>query len=185
VGLAVFNVATLAQIGDLLPTQRGLIERVVTVTGPGLERPGNYLVPLGTPVRFVLEHAGMDSGVREVIFGGPMMGTSVALLDVPLTKGVTGIVAKAARHREQSNGKVYPCIKCGECLQACPMHLNPSRLGILAENREYALMEEEYHLRDCFECGCCSFVCPSHIPLVQHFRIAKAMNRERKEATCP
>ena len=90
IGVAVFNVGTLAQIGELLPRGRGLIERVVTVSGPGVERPGNYLVPVGTPIRFLLEHVGTKSDANEVILGGPMMGMSVASIDVPVTKAICG-----------------------------------------------------------------------------------------------
>jgi electron transport complex protein RnfC len=181
VGAAVFNVATLTQIGELLPYQRGLIERVVTVTGPGVARPGNYMMPLGTPLRFVLEHAGLLEEENEIIFGGPMMGNAVSALDTPITKGVTGILVFPKRIL--ANGrKTYPCIKCGECLAACPIHLNPSTLGILARKREYERMAEEFHLMDCFECGCCTFVCPSNIPLVQQFRVAKAIVRQRQAA---
>ncbi len=184
VGAAVFNVATLAQIGDLLPRSQGLIERVVTVTGSGVKKPGNYLMPLGTPLRFILEQAGASPETREVILGGPMMGFSVASFDAPVTKGITGILVLAEEAKHKRSYKEFPCIKCGECLPACPINLNPSQLGILAQSRKYESMEEHYHLNDCFECGCCSYVCPSNIPLVQHFRIAKRMNRERKAAAC-
>jgi electron transport complex protein RnfC len=178
VGAVVQNIATLAELGRLLPRTEGLIERVVTITG-NVERPGNYLVPLGTPLRFVLDQAGFRGATGEVILGGPMMGSTVASLDVPVTKAVSGILAVAAEWRSAGHRKVYPCIQCGECLKACPKHLNPSRLGMLAAKREYALMAERYHLDECFECGCCTYVCPANIPLVQYFRIAKAMNREQ------
>jgi electron transport complex protein RnfC len=75
--------------------------------------------------------------------------------------------------------KTYPCIKCGECVTVCPIHLNPSMLGQLAAKRQFDVMAEKYHLNDCFECGCCTYVCPSNIPLVQYFRVAKAVNREQ------
>jgi electron transport complex protein RnfC len=179
VGVSVFNVGTLAQIGELLPQGRGVIERVVTVTGPGVRQPGNYLVPVGTPVRFLLEHAGSTPQADELILGGPMMGMSVASLDVPVTKAVSGMVALEAAGTEQHALKVQPCIRCAWCVEACPMHLNPSTLGLLAAQREYARMADEFHLNDCFECGCCSYVCPANIPLVQYFRIAKAINREQ------
>lgn len=176
---AVFNVATLAQLGDLLPNRRGLIERIVTVTGPGVERPGNYLIPLGTSLRYILEQVGMTPDARQVILGGPMMGLSVASLDVPVTKGVSGILVLT--HEAASGADtVYPCIKCGQCVEACPVSLNPSLLGALARRRDYEGMESQYHLNDCFECACCTYVCPSNIPLVQYFRVAKAINRERK-----
>jgi Na+-translocating ferredoxin:NAD+ oxidoreductase subunit C len=182
VGAAVFNVATLAQIGENLPYQHGLIERVITVTGPGVSRPGNYLMPLGAPLEFVLHHAGLKSRDCEVVFGGPMMGTSVAFLDVPITKGVTGVLVLDS-DKTAPEAPEYPCIKCGLCLQACPMHLNPSQLGLLARKHEYDVMASKYHLMDCFECGSCSYICPSGIPLVHYFRIAKAIVREREAKT--
>ena len=178
VGLAVFNVATLAQIGDLLPNRQGLIERVITIAGPGVSKPGNYLTPLGTPIRFAIEQAGCVDQLASVILGGPMMGAAVSSLDVPVTKGVSGILVFT---KEQSNGsRIFPCIHCGACVEVCPMSLNPSRLGMLARKERYEEMETDLHLMDCFECGCCSYTCPSHIPLVQYFRVSKQMNRERK-----
>lgn len=185
VGTLVFNVATLSQIGDLLPRRQGLIERVVTITGPGVGRPGNYLVALGTPLSAVFDMVGIRPGANQVILGGPMMGVSIASLDVPITKGVTGILVLAPNDVSTPNDKIYPCIKCGRCLEVCPIHLNPSRLGLLARKGAYEVMEDRYHLNDCFECGCCSYVCPSKIPLVQYFRIAKAMNKEGKQSRCP
>ncbi|MDE3197967.1 MAG: electron transport complex subunit RsxC [Acidobacteriota bacterium] len=178
-GLAVFNVATLAQIGELLPRRRGLIERVVTITGPGVRKPGNYLVAIGTPLRWALEQAGNTSDVASVILGGPMMGAAASSLDVPITKGVTGVLVLTSREVNRDS-RIYPCIHCAACVDVCPMHLNPSHLGLLARKQRYEEMESGYHLMDCFECACCSYVCPSHIPLVQYFRVAKQMNRERK-----
>jgi electron transport complex protein RnfC len=180
-GVMVFNVGTLAQMGELLPRGRGLIERVVTVSGPAVQRPGNYLVPMGTPIRFLLEHVGATPDANEVILGGPMMGMSVASVDVPVTKAVSGIVVYAKGDADQHKRFVFPCIKCSRCVEACPMHLNPSMLGQLARKREYEQMEQRFNLNDCFECGCCAYVCPSNIPLTQYFRIAKAINRERKQ----
>jgi electron transport complex protein RnfC len=181
VGVAVFNVATLAQIGELLPFRQGLIERVVTVSGTGVRNPGNYLMAIGTPLSFIMEQVGFRERECQMILGGPMMGTSVGTLELPVTKGVTGILAIAKDHPLAiRNGRVFPCIKCGSCVEACPMHLNPSELGLLARKQEYAEMAERHHLMDCFECGCCAFVCPSNIPLVQYFRVAKAITRERK-----
>lgn len=182
VGVSMYNVATLSQLGALLPQGHGLIERVITVSGPGIEKPGNYLVALGTPLRHVLEQLGFQGDARELIMGGPMMGVSVASLDVPVTKGVSGILVLTEESMsKQIPKKVWPCIRCAHCVQACPIHLNPSELGMLAAKRQYETMEKRYHLNDCFECGCCTYVCPSGIPLVQYFRIAKAINRENRE----
>jgi electron transport complex protein RnfC len=179
-GMVVNNVGTLAALGRLLPQGRGLTERVVTVTGPGVARPGDYRVPLGTPLKFVLGFAGAPSDSREVILGGPMMGQAAATLDVPITKGVSGVlVLRGDDLAVPGDLKTYPCIKCGECVESCPMGLNPSTLGMLASKREYDLMGSGFHLGDCFECGCCTYVCPSNIPLVQQFRVAKQVLRER------
>jgi electron transport complex protein RnfC len=179
VGVSVFNVGTLTAIGELLPLGRGVIERVVTVSGTGVQHPGNYLVPVGTPVRFLLQHAGATPRANELILGGPMMGMSVASLDVPVTKAVSGMVVLEESDTDLGERPVQPCIRCAWCVEACPMHLNPSTLGLLASKREYTRMAEEFKLNDCFECGCCSYVCPANIPLVQYFRIAKAINREQ------
>ena len=179
VGVSVFNVGTLTQIGELLPHGHGVIERVVTLSGTGIEHPGNYLVPVGTPVSFLLEYAGATPRANELILGGPMMGMSVASLDVPVTKAVSGMVVLEETDADLRERPVQPCIRCAWCVEACPMHLNPSTLGLLATKREYARMADEFHLDDCFECGCCSYVCPANIPLVQYFRIAKSINREQ------
>lgn len=178
IGVLVSNVMTLAYMGRLLPAGEGIIERVLTVAGPAVERPGNYIVPIGTPLRFLLEQVGARSSANEIILGGPMMGMTISSLDVPVTKGTSGVLAFGREQVVPETPRTYSCIKCGECLKVCPKFLNPSQLGLLAAKREYEEMAERYNLDRCFECGCCSYVCPSHIPLVQQFRIAKAVNRE-------
>ncbi len=179
IGVVVNNVGTLAALGQLLPKGEGLIERVITVAGPGVKHPGNYLVPLGTPIGFVLDQVGYEGSQTEFILGGPMMGPAVSALDTPVTKGTSGLLVLNEPDIESETLRIWPCIKCARCVDACPMHLNPSHLGQLAAKRKYATMAEEFHLNDCFECGSCSYVCPSNIPLVQYFRIAKAINREQ------
>jgi electron transport complex protein RnfC len=181
VHVVVVNVATTAEIGRLLPHGRGIQERVITITGPGVKKKGNYLIPIGTPLRYVLDQVGVDEAVSEVYMGGPMMGVAVANLDISIVKGTSGIVVFNNK-QVNSTSQVYPCIKCGACVDACPLSLNPSKLGILAKFESYEKMAEEYHLMDCFECGSCSYVCPSHIPLVQYFRLSKSIIRKRKVA---
>lgn len=180
-GMVVNNVGTLAALGRLLPAGRGLTERVVTVTGPGVARPGDYVVPLGTPLSFILDYAGAPGvTAKQIVLGGPMMGQAAASLDVPVTKGISGVlVLRPEQLAAGAARKTYPCIKCAECVESCPMGLNPSQLGMLAAKREYDLMGSHYHLGECFECGCCSYVCPSNIPLVQQFRVAKQILREK------
>ena len=181
IGASVYNVSTLAQLASLLPQGHGLIERVVTITGPGVKKPGNYRVPIGTPLRYVLEQLGFTGTANELILGGPLMGMSVASLDVPITKGTAGVLVFDRPHMpDVIPASVHACIKCGKCVEVCPMHLNPSQLGLLAVKRLYDNMAEQYHLFDCFECGCCSYVCPCNIPLVQYFRIGKAIMREQR-----
>jgi len=181
VGCVVVNVATTAEIGRLLPHGRGIQERVVTITGPGVNKKVNYLIPIGTPLRYVLEHAGVSEDVSEVYMGGPMMGVAVSNLDISVVKGTSGIVVFANNDVKRPE-RIYPCIKCGACVDACPLSLNPSRLGILAKFEAYDTMAEDYHLLDCFECGSCSYVCPSNIPLVQYFRLSKSIVRKRMAA---
>ena len=180
VGAMVSNVSTAAEIGTLLPAGQGLIERVITVTGLGVRRPGNYIVPVGTPLTFVLEQVELSDAAREVVFGGPMMGKGVTFLETPITKGVSGILVLAESEMSPERAAL-PCIRCGRCLETCPIHLNPALLGQLAAADELDAMANE-HLFDCFECGCCSFVCPAHIPLVQRFRGAKRALRSREQA---
>ncbi len=175
------NVATTAEIGQLLPHGSGIQERVITVGGPAVKKKGNYRIQIGTPLRFVLETVGVEEDISRVFLGGPMMGQAVSSLDIPVTKGTTGVIAFSARETGYLDDRQqYPCIHCGYCLEACPIFLNPSQLGLLAEQNRYEQMIEDFHLMDCFECGCCTFVCPSHIPLVQQFRVAKAAVRKMK-----
>jgi electron transport complex protein RnfC len=179
VDVVTINVATAAEIGRLLPHGRGIQERVVTITGPGVKKKGNYLIPIGTPLRYVLEQVGAANNISEVYMGGPMMGVAVSNLDISIVKGTSGIVVFTENEVKKTD-KIYPCIKCGACVDACPLSLNPSKLGILAKFEAYEEMAENFNLMDCFECGSCSYVCPSHIPLVQYFRLSKSIVRNRK-----
>ena len=174
------NVATTAEIGRLLPRGRGIQERVITIGGPGVQRKGNYRIPIGTTVRFALEETGAAQDISRVFLGGPMMGAAVSNLDISITKGTSGMTVFTTEETGEATGHkiVYPCIHCARCVEVCPLFLNPSHLGLLAKNEEYVQMAEEFHLMDCFECGACSYVCPSHIPLVQYFRLAKKMVRK-------
>lgn len=177
-GSLVVNVATTAEIGRLLPHGRGIQERVITITGPGIQKKGNYLIPIGSPLRYVLEQVGVHEPISEVYMGGPMMGMAVSNLDIPIVKGTSGVVVFKEEQVYRAK-RIYPCIKCGACVDACPLSLNPSMLGILAKSEAYDEMASGYNLMDCFECGSCSYVCPSHIPLVQYFRLSKSMVRKR------
>jgi electron transport complex protein RnfC len=179
VGVNVNNVGTIIAIADYFLRGMPLIERVVTVAGPGVTYPANLIVPLGTPVRDVVQFCGgLKSGTREIIMGGPMMGRPVASLDVPVLKGCSGILVFT--EEQTSRRTEYPCIRCGRCVEACPYFLNPSRLARLSKARLYDEMKA-YHVFDCVECGCCTFACPSNIPIVQLIRTAKDDLSHRKE----
>ena len=177
-GVLVQNAGSAAAIAEVFETGLPLIERIVTVTGRGIRKPANLIVPVGTKLRDLLVMCGGPTDdAAEILFGGPMMGTAQSNLDVPLLKGTTGVVVLAAD--EVRGVKSYPCIHCGRCLEACPVYLNPSLLGDLAKNLRYEAMEAE-HLSDCMLCGSCSFVCPSNIPLSQMFALSKVMARRQK-----
>jgi electron transport complex protein RnfC len=177
VGAIVQNVASVATLAEVFETGLPLIERIVTVSGPGVVRPANLIVPVGTLTRDVLTFCGgLTDDAAEVLFGGPMMGTALASLDVPVLKGTTGIVVLTdAEVRDLAQS---PCIHCGRCLEACPMFLNPSLLGDLARVGRYDEMAEA-HLADCMLCGSCSYVCPSNIPLAQLFTASKSALRKQ------
>jgi electron transport complex protein RnfC len=179
IGIAVNNVGTIVALADYFNTGLPLIERIVTLAGPGIEQAANLIVPIGTPIRDVLEFSGgLKQQTREVIMGGPMMGTPIADLDAPILKGTSGILAFTENETAYANE--YPCIRCSRCLDACPYFLNPSRLAQLAKARLFERMQEECHVMDCVECGACTYACPSNIPIVQHIRTAKDCLRNSK-----
>jgi Na+-translocating ferredoxin:NAD+ oxidoreductase subunit C len=156
------------------------VERIVTVSGHGVARPANLIVPVGTRLRDLLAYCGgLTSDAEEILAGGPMMGLAQRNLDVPVLKGTTGIVVLT--HDEVRGQGSYPCIHCGRCLDACPMFLNPSLLGDLARMGRDEEMAAA-HLADCMLCGSCSYVCPSNIPLAQLFMGSKAALRRQVTA---
>jgi len=176
--MVVNNVATTAAIAAYFANGTPLIERIVTVNGPAVKRPRNILAPLGTPISKLLEYCGVDyDRMRQLIMGGPMMGQAQKDVRVPVLKGTSGLLAF---EKSAPNAHVeMPCIRCGRCLDACPVFLNPSRLAYLVRAEQVDELEQ-YHQTDCFECASCSFVCPSYIPLAQLMRLGKAMIKQKK-----
>ena len=175
--MVVNNVGTAAALSDLVRTGMPLIERVVTVSGTGIRRPANVLVPIGTPLKDLIEFCGgMLPRVRQVILGGPMMGQAQKSLDIPVVKGTSGVLVFT---HSVPVVEEQPCIRCGRCLEACAMFLNPSRLALLVRAEDVGGLKQ-HNMTDCFECAACSFACPSSIPLVQLMRVGKAMVRQDK-----
>jgi len=171
VGVVVQNVGTAAAVSDAVRQGLPLIERIATVTGPAVAEPKNLRVRVGTPLSHMVEQCGGLKGeVAKIIMGGPMMGSAQLSLEVPATRGTSGVLLfDAAEVPLRPEG---PCIRCGRCVQACPAHILPTtiasyaRLDLIAEAEEFGAM-------DCIECGCCTYTCPATLPLVQAIRYAK------------
>ncbi len=171
VGVVVQNVGTALSCFEATQLGRPLTERVVTVTGSAVRQPANVLVRIGTPVSEVIDYCGgLTSNVGKVIFGGPMMGMVQFNLNAPVLKGTSGILCLV--EAEISQFQSSPCIRCGNCVDACPMFLIPSALGLLVERNRFTELGD-YHISDCIECGSCAYVCLSHRPLVQFFKRGK------------
>jgi electron transport complex protein RnfC len=167
----VLNVATLFAVFEAVVLDKPLVERVLTLTGTSLSHPQNLKVRFGTAIRDLIEECGgLTSEAGKIVMGGPMRGVSVDSLDLPVTKGIAGIVAfggPAARQRPE-----LPCIRCGSCIEACPWDLVPTRLSKLVRMGDTAAAARE-GLSRCTECGCCAYACPSRIPLVAILREGK------------
>lgn len=172
-GIVVHNVGTAFAIHQAVTQGKPLIERVVTVTGKNVSKPGNYWLPIGTPVDHVLTATEFTPEPdQKVIIGGPMMGHALANIQVPILKGTNCILVPSSQEIG-STPEEKACIRCGECATACPALLLPQQLFWHAKAEEYD-KAASYNLKDCIECGCCSYVCPSDIPLVEYYRIAKS-----------
>lgn len=172
-GCAVFHVAAAAAIQAAVVEGRALTERIVTVAGDGVARPGNFLVPIGTPAVHLLECAGgLTKKTARLLFGGPMTGAAQLDLNAPVMKHTCAVLAltdaKLAPQRAPS-----ACIRCGKCASVCPMRLLPLHLHQLAQAGRYDALSG-YHLADCMECGACAYLCPARIPLTQSIRESKA-----------
>jgi electron transport complex protein RnfC len=171
VGVVVQNVATAAAVAKAVLQGTPLYERITTLTGRPLVRPGNWRCRVGTSYAKAIELAGgVTSDPAKIISGGPMMGYAVYSLDTPVMKNTSGIVLLAADEVQQFGS--HPCISCGRCVDACPMDLMPGTLSVQIENERYE-QAERWHVLDCIECGCCAYACPAHRPLVQHLRRGK------------
>ncbi len=183
VGAVVSNVGTAFAVYEAVQKNKPLFERVVTVTGKAVAEPSNFRVRIGSPTASLIESAGgMPEDTGKVISGGPMMGRAVSSLDVPVTKGTSGILLM--KKEESKRGEVIPCIRCSRCVSACPMGLEPYFLMTVSEKQLFERAEEN-RVMDCIECGSCSYTCPSNRPLLDYIRLGKSkvgeMIRSRKK----
>lgn len=171
VGAVVNNVGTAFALYEAIQKNKPLFERVVTITGKNVAKPSNFLVRIGTPTTFLLQAAGgLPENTGKIISGGPMMGRALASVNVPVTKGTSGILLMP--EEESQRDKAIACIRCSRCVSVCPMGLEPYLLMTLSEKQLFDRAEENY-IMDCIECGSCSYTCPSDRPLLDYIRFGK------------
>ena len=175
VGVVVSNISTVKAISDAIRTGMPLIERVATVTGEKIKNPGNYIVKIGTSVKEMIDYCGgtTDDDV-QIKMGGPMMGFELTNLDVPMMKGSNGIIVV-----DTDQTQPMECIKCGRCVDVCPMELSPLYFAKYADEQNWQGMKD-MNVMDCVECRSCEFICSSKIPLVSKIKAGKNAIREMK-----
>ncbi|OGG04445.1 MAG: hypothetical protein A3F83_04565 [Candidatus Glassbacteria bacterium RIFCSPLOWO2_12_FULL_58_11] len=171
VGCVVQNVSTVLSIYDAVSRNLPLIEKVVTLTGPAVRNPGNYRVRVGALVEELITRVegAVPGNLGKAIMGGPMMGLALPSLDVPVLKGTNGLVLLEEPVPVSAH---LPCIRCGSCVDTCPIRLMPCELALFAENDRWDKCRE-YFVKDCIECGSCSYTCPAGRNLVQLIRFGK------------
>ncbi len=171
VGVVVINVETSVAIARAVWRGKPLTHRVVTVTGGGVAQPKNLLVPIGCRYADLLAFCGgLRPEAARAVAGGPMMGFALGTFDVPVTKGTSGLVILTAD--DVRRAAETTCVRCGRCVEACPLDLMPTRIALAARHKDWDLAKR-HHMLACMECGCCAYVCPAGIPLVQLIRMGK------------
>lgn len=182
IGVLMQNVGTVFAIKRAIIDGEPLIQRVITLTGTGVTRPGNVWGRIGTPISHLLKQAqSIDSETNMVIMGGPLTGFTVPTLDIPMIKTSNCLFVPAVTEVAPTQAE-QPCIRCSQCVDVCPAGLLPQQLFWFSQGAEHE-KARQHHLFDCIECGACAYVCPSQIPLVQYYRQQKAIIRAQdKEA---
>ncbi len=171
VGAVVQNVATAYAVYEAVIMGLPLMSRVITVTGPSVERPGNYRVAIGTNMRSVVDIAGgVPADTGKIVLGGPLMGRAVVSIDAPTVKGISGILMLP--DSESHRRGVQPCIRCAKCVEACPMGLEPYLIATLSRLNE-SQRAKSLGAMNCIECGSCSYVCPSSRPILDYIKLGK------------
>lgn len=171
-GCVVVNVASTFAIYEAVQKNKPLVYRIVTVTGKSVKNPSNFRVRIGTPANLLIEAVGgLPEDTANLINGGPMMGKSVSVMNFPTVKGTSGILMMNTKDAQPR--KVGNCIRCGKCMNACPMGLEPYLLKRLTETNNFE-ETEKHNIMDCIECGSCEFTCPANIPLADYIRFGKS-----------
>jgi electron transport complex protein RnfC len=172
VGVAISNVATMAAVARAVIRKKPLTHRVISVTGGGIASPSNVLAPIGISFGSLIEFCGgLTPDAARLVAGGPMMGFAFSNPDTPVTKGAGGLTVMSKE--EVRIGEESACVRCGKCVDACPMNLVPTKIAMAARHQDIAL-SRRYNIMACFECGSCAYTCPAQIPLVQLIRAGKA-----------
>ena len=171
IGIVVLNVGTCAALARAVLRGKPLTHRIVSVSGGGIKQPKNLLVPIGASYGDLVTYCGgFTDDVARVVAGGPMMGFTIGALDVPVTKGASGLTALS--QTEVRKADETTCVRCGRCVDVCPVGLVPTKIALASKAGDMALAQR-YHIIACMECGCCAYVCPASIPLVQLIRLGK------------
>ena len=171
VGAVVQNVATVYAVYQAVQKNRPLIDRVITVTGKSVNKPGNFQVRFGTPLNDVIAMAGgIPENTGKIIAGGPMMGRAMSSTDMPANKRISGVLIM--QESESTRPESQNCIRCAKCVSVCPMGLEPYLLARMAGKNMWDEVEK-HNVMDCIECGCCLFTCPSNRPLLDYIRMGK------------
>jgi len=177
VGTIVQNVGTVYAVYEAVQKNKPLIERVITVTGKRVAKPSNFLARIGTPVNIlILAAGGWPENTGKIICGGPMMGKALINTQAPVTKGCTGILL--VEKKEALRRLLYDCIRCAQCVNVCPMGLEPNLLMSLAEHKMWEKTAKN-DVADCIECGSCSYVCPANRPLLDYIRLGKQKGKKK------
>jgi len=169
-GVVVNNIATAHAVYEAVQKNKPLVETYMTVTGKHLQNRRNYKVRIGTPIMDILNSVGIPENTGKIISGGPMMGKAIANLDSYVTKGMSSLLLMD--ESESMRGEIYNCLRCGKCVEACPMGLEPNLLQPLAERKRYEDCENN-GIMNCIECGSCAYGCPSNRPLLDYIRVGK------------
>lgn len=173
IGVAMTNVATATSVARAVMRNIPLTHRVVSVTGGGIVHPKNLLVPIGVPMGELIDYCGgLRKTAARIIAGGPMMGFAFTNTNIPVTKGTSGITVLT--HEEIRKVNQTGCVRCGKCVEACPMNLVPTKLAAASRVKDLNLARQ-YNINACFECGSCAYACPAGLPLVQNIRMGKAL----------